>query len=57
VTIVHGTADRLIPIRHAHRIARRLPSPPELIELPGAGHMTPLEDPGRVAEVLRKLAA
>jgi pimeloyl-ACP methyl ester carboxylesterase len=54
-TIIHGTADRLTPLPHAHHLARRLPSRPELIELAGVGHMTPLEAPERVAEALRKL--
>jgi pimeloyl-ACP methyl ester carboxylesterase len=56
VTILHGTADRLTPLAHAPRMARRLPGAPELIELPGAGHMTPLEHPERIAKTLRKLA-
>ncbi|MGP3966553.1 alpha/beta fold hydrolase [Streptomyces sp. 6N223] len=56
VTLVQGTADRLTPPVHARRIAGRLPHLTELIELPGVGHMTPLEAPHRVAEALRALA-
>jgi pimeloyl-ACP methyl ester carboxylesterase len=55
-TEVHGRADRLTPLAHAHRMARGLPGDPKLIEIPGAGHMTPLEDPERLAKTLRRLA-
>ncbi|MGP4112172.1 alpha/beta fold hydrolase [Streptomyces sp. 4N509B] len=53
VTLVHGTVDRLTPPRHAHRTAGRLPRPPELVELPGIGHMTPLEAPDAVVAAIR----
>ncbi|WP_338022802.1 alpha/beta fold hydrolase [Allosalinactinospora lopnorensis] len=35
--IVHGTADRLTPIAHAHRLADLLPHCDELVELPATG--------------------
>ncbi|WP_059007080.1 alpha/beta fold hydrolase [Streptomyces specialis] len=56
VTIVHGTADRLTPIVHAHRMASRLPKLNEFAELPGIGHMTPIEAPDKVTEIIRGLA-
>ncbi|MFI7275887.1 alpha/beta fold hydrolase [Streptomyces sp. NPDC049879] len=55
VTLLQGTADRLTPPVHAHRLAALLPRRPEFAELPGIGHMTPFEAPGRVADVVRGL--
>lgn len=54
--VVHGTVDRLTPSIHAHRMLRELPRCVGFTELPGLGHMTPVEDPGSVAMVLRDLA-
>ncbi|WP_326597232.1 alpha/beta fold hydrolase [Streptomyces sp. NBC_01803] len=56
VTIIHGTADRLTPVVHAHRMAGRLPNLKEFAELPGIGHMTPIEATDKVAETIRGLA-
>ncbi len=55
--ILVGSADRLTPPVHARRLARLLPQVAGLTELPRIGHMTPLEAPGVVAELIRKLAA
>jgi pimeloyl-ACP methyl ester carboxylesterase len=55
--VLVGTADRLTPPAHARRLAGLLPRCEGLTELPGVGHMTPLEAPGTVAELIRKLAA
>ena len=55
--VLVGTADRLTPPGHARRVARLLPQLAGLTELPGIGHMTPLEAPGVVAGLFRKLAA
>jgi pimeloyl-ACP methyl ester carboxylesterase len=52
-----GSADRLTPPVHARQVARLLPRLSGLTELPGVGHMTPLEAPGVVTELIRKLAA
>jgi hypothetical protein len=52
-----GSADRLTPPAHASRIAGLLPRCEGLTELPRIGHMTPLEAPEVVAELIRKLAA
>lgn len=53
--VVHGVADRLTPVTHARRIAAALPRCAGVTELEGAGHMTPVEAPHEVAEVLRGL--
>ncbi|MFH8985058.1 alpha/beta fold hydrolase [Streptomyces varsoviensis] len=55
--IVVGTADRLTPAVHARRLAARLPDCAGLTELPGLGHMTPVEDPAAVAGAVRELVA
>jgi pimeloyl-ACP methyl ester carboxylesterase len=54
--VLVGTADRLTPPVHARQIAERLPQCTGLTELPGIGHMTPLEAPDRVAGQIRVLA-
>lgn len=55
--VLVGTADRLTPPPQAHRIANVLPQCEGLTELPGIGHMTPLEAPEVVANLIRKLSA
>jgi pimeloyl-ACP methyl ester carboxylesterase len=54
--VLVGTADKLTPPVHAQDIAARLPHCVGLTELPGLGHMTPLEDPDAVAGLIRRLA-
>ncbi|MEE4595422.1 alpha/beta hydrolase [Streptomyces sp. DSM 41524] len=53
--VIAGTADRLTPTEHAHALAAALPHCTGLTELPGLGHMTPLEDPEAVTGVIRGL--
>ncbi|WP_399089796.1 alpha/beta fold hydrolase [Streptomyces sp. BBFR2] len=53
--VIVGTADRLTPAVLARRLASVLPDCRRLTQLPGLGHMTPLEDPGAVASRLRAL--
>ena len=53
--VLVGSADRLTPPVHAHRIAGRLPRCVGVTELPGVGHMTPLETPHVVAGLIREL--
>ncbi|GAA3739806.1 pimeloyl-ACP methyl ester carboxylesterase [Spinactinospora alkalitolerans] len=53
--VLVGSADRLTPPPHARRLARGLPHLEELVELPGIGHMTPLETPDRVAAMIDDL--
>ncbi|MFD6431280.1 alpha/beta fold hydrolase [Streptomyces venezuelae] len=54
--IIAGTSDRLTPVVHARRIAAALPECLGLTELPGIGHMTPIEAPeavtGRITELV-----
>ncbi|MEE1929479.1 alpha/beta hydrolase [Streptomyces sp. TRM 70351] len=54
--VLAGTRDRLTPVAHARELAAALPDCVALHELPGLGHMTPMEDPETVADVLRALA-
>ena len=42
--VLVGTADKLTPKVHAHGMAAALPNCTGLTELPGVGHMTPIED-------------
>lgn len=49
--VVHGADDRLMPIGNGIRLARLIPEA-RYVELAGVGHMTPLEAPHAVAEVL-----
>jgi 3-oxoadipate enol-lactonase len=44
VLVVHGDADRVVPIENGRALAARLASA-RLFELPGRGHLAPLEDP------------
>jgi pimeloyl-ACP methyl ester carboxylesterase len=53
--VVHGGADRLTPVKLARKIDGLLPERAGFTELPGLGHMTPVEAPYAVAEVLRGL--
>ncbi|NJP49885.1 alpha/beta hydrolase [Streptomyces sp. SBST2-5] len=55
--IVAGTADRLTPPVHARTIAAALPDCRGLTELPGVGHMTPVEAPDLVTGKIRALVA
>ncbi|QKV92935.1 alpha/beta fold hydrolase [Streptomyces sp. NA02950] len=54
--VIVGTADRLTPPEHAHALVAGLPHCVGLTELPGLGHMTPVEDPAAVSGVIRGLA-
>jgi pimeloyl-ACP methyl ester carboxylesterase len=60
VEIMHGTRDRLLPPRHANRIAAQLPTA-RLWIYPGAGHMLMQERPRdvthRLASLARKITA
>jgi pimeloyl-ACP methyl ester carboxylesterase len=55
--VLVGTADLLTPPAQARRLARLLPRCEGVTELAGIGHMTPLEAPLAVAELIRKLVA
>jgi pimeloyl-ACP methyl ester carboxylesterase len=53
--VVAGTADRLTPPVHARALAAALPDCVSLTELPGVGHMTPVEAPDLVTGKIREL--
>jgi pimeloyl-ACP methyl ester carboxylesterase len=55
VEIMHGTRDRLLPPRHANRLAAQLPTA-RLWIYPGAGHMLMQERPRDVSHRLASLA-
>jgi pimeloyl-ACP methyl ester carboxylesterase len=54
--VLGGSADRLTPPVHSQRLAERLPQLIERVELPGVGHMTPVEAPQEVNARIRQLA-
>ncbi|MBW3547894.1 MAG: alpha/beta hydrolase [Actinobacteria bacterium] len=53
--VIAGEHDRLTPPVHARAMAEVLPRA-TLVELPGVGHMAPLEAPARVTGAIRVLA-
>jgi pimeloyl-ACP methyl ester carboxylesterase len=55
-TVITGSADKMTPPPLAHRLAHTLPDLADLIELPGIGHMAPIEAPEKVNAAIRKLA-
>ncbi|MBT3152792.1 alpha/beta hydrolase [Streptomyces sp. CHD11] len=55
--VVAGTADRLTPPVHARALAAALPQCLGVTELPGVGHMTPIEAPDLVTGKIRALVA
>ena len=50
-TVVVGSRDILTPPRLGRGLAAAIPGA-RLIELPGAGHMLPYEEPDRLAEII-----
>lgn len=44
-TVFHGTGDRIVPVHHAERLGRLVPSA-ELRVLPGSGHVAVLDEVG-----------
>ncbi|MCK4581328.1 MAG: alpha/beta hydrolase, partial [Dehalococcoidia bacterium] len=54
--LVHGDADELVPLEHAHRLYRQAKEPKELVVIPGARHRLRLEQKA-MAAVLRWLEA
>jgi pimeloyl-ACP methyl ester carboxylesterase len=55
--VVVGSADRLTPPWHAHRLAGALPRCLGLVEVPGVGHMTPVQAPDAAAAAVRRVVA
>jgi pimeloyl-ACP methyl ester carboxylesterase len=56
VVVVAGTRDRLTPLWHTRRMAERLPQLHQMIEVEGAGHMTPVQAADQVNAALAALA-
>lgn len=54
--VVVGTADRLTPVWHARRLADALPHGLGVIEVPGIGHMTPVQAPDTITSAVQALA-
>jgi pimeloyl-ACP methyl ester carboxylesterase len=55
--VLFGRLDRLTPVSHAEQIAAQLPQLVRLVEVPGTGHMGPLEDPHQLVLGLLEVAA
>ncbi|MEG8279366.1 alpha/beta fold hydrolase [Streptomyces sp. AHA2] len=53
--VVVGTADRLTPPSQARALCEALPQCTGVTELPGIGHMSPIEAPGPVTDAIREL--
>ncbi|MGW3095674.1 alpha/beta fold hydrolase [Streptomyces sp. NPDC001102] len=53
--VIVGTADRLTPPVHARALVAALPNCVDSTELPGLGHMTPVEAPDLVTGRIRDL--
>jgi pimeloyl-ACP methyl ester carboxylesterase len=53
--VIAGTADKLTPPVHAHKLADALPQGLGVLELEGSGHMGPLERADDVTRALREL--
>lgn len=57
IELLHGTADRVVPIHiHSRLLIERLPGA-RLTELPGAGHMPHLTRPDEVEAAVLRIAA
>ena len=56
VTALYGRHDRLVPARQAETFRRLLPAA-DVRVLEHAGHLLPLEDPGDVADAIRRQVA
>lgn len=52
-SVLVGTRDVLTPPRLSRQLADALPDA-ELVILPGAGHMLPLEEPDRIVDAIRR---
>lgn len=49
VLLVHGDADELIPLEHAHRLYEKAGDPKELRVIPGAGHKLRIDETAMAA--------
>jgi non-heme chloroperoxidase len=55
-SVLYGTLDRLTPPDQALHLAEVLPNLDKLIEIPGVGHMTPIEATDELASEIRRLS-
>jgi pimeloyl-ACP methyl ester carboxylesterase len=53
--VLAGARDRLTPPSHSRHFAATLPQLVDLVEVPDAGHMLPIEAPREVGDALRSL--
>ena len=56
-TVLVGGADKMTPPAQSRRLAEALPDVVDLVELPGVGHMAPIEAPEGVNAAIRGVAA
>lgn len=54
--VIAGEKDRLTPPMHAHKMAEALPNVLDVVEIPRSGHMSPVEFPDRVNEIIAEMA-
>ncbi len=54
--VVHGDHDRLMPVGNGMRLSRLVPGA-EYVELPGVGHLVPMEAPERLVAIVDRLSA
>ena len=54
--VVHGDHDRLMPVGNGMRLSRLVPGA-EYVELPGVGHLVPMEAPERLVAIVDQLSA
>ncbi|MGW1067276.1 alpha/beta fold hydrolase [Streptomyces aureus] len=55
--VISGTVDRMTPVVHARALVAALPNCVGSTELPGLGHMTPVEAPELVTARIRELVS
>jgi pimeloyl-ACP methyl ester carboxylesterase len=53
--VLAGGSDRMTPPPHSHKLASLLPQRPDVLVIPGAGHMLPLEAHREVTAAVRSL--
>ncbi|MFT3854819.1 MAG: alpha/beta fold hydrolase [Ilumatobacteraceae bacterium] len=52
-TVVHGDHDRLLPVGNGMRLSRLIPGA-EYVEVPGVGHLVPMEAPDALVDAVRQ---
>lgn len=54
LSVIHGSEDQIIPLEKAKELVNQIPNA-SYMEIPGAGHGSPLEKPKEVAEAILDL--